>query len=446
MAVTPAPKDASLKVKLRRVEDELSEARDERVKLVATRDEAREKYAGSEDISPDSAEFKEAEKAVKELGECDEKIAKLQEVQIGMLRMLGDEQPATRAIDGRNDDQSKGWDSSKLFADEEVRERLRYISTSKARFGGVDLGQVISRDALAADVTGTADMRRGEWRGIIPQLRRMLRVLDLIPTGTMDGNVLPYTEESGEWTGPAETAEGSEKPEAGVTFTDKEATARTIAAWMKLQKQSLSDFSALRTIVDSRLRYGVERRLEGQVLNGDGEAPNLKGILKTAGHGLVKYAAAELLADQILRSITTVLLADAIPSGVVLTPTIWQEILLKKSTFATGEKEGEVSFLGGSGQYYSGGPFAITPQTIWGVPCVPSAAVPAGNILTGDFELGVTLFIREGVNVLLSDSDQDDFIKNKVTLLGEMRAALAEWRPACFCITFATLAAEEAHT
>ena len=32
----------------------------------------------------------------------------------------------------------------------------------------------------------------------------------------------------------------------------------------------------------------------------------------------------------------------------------------------------------------------------------------------------------------MSDSDQDDFIKNKVTLLGEMRAALAVWQPSLF--------------
>jgi hypothetical protein len=34
--------------------------------------------------------------------------------------------------------------------------------------------------------------------------------------------------------------------------------------------------------------------------------------------------------------------------------------------------------------------------------------------------------------VLLSDSDQDDFTKNKVTLLAEMRAALPVFRPAAF--------------
>jgi hypothetical protein len=47
---------------------------------------------------------------------------------------------------------------------------------------------------------------------------------------------------------------------------------------------------------------------------------------------------------------------------------------------------------------------------------------------------GATLFVRERVHVLISDSDQDDFLRNRVTLLGEMRAAIAIWQPSCFAL------------
>jgi HK97 family phage major capsid protein len=69
---------------------------------------------------------------------------------------------------------------------------------------------------------------------------------------------------------------------------------------------------------------------------------------------------------------------------------------------------------------------------LWGVPLVPSPAIPQGTVLVGDFTIGAQLFIREGVQVLMSDSDQDDFLRNRVTLLGEMRAALAVFRPSAF--------------
>jgi HK97 family phage major capsid protein len=261
-------------------------------------------------------------------------------------------------------------------------------------------------------------MRRGEYYGVVPQLFRPLRVLDLLPTGTMDQNTFPYTQESGPLTGAAETAEGIAKPEGAVTYTDAEATARTIAAWLKIKRQALADIPAMRAVIDQRLRYMVQRRLEGQALNGDGADPNIRGILQTTGIGTVAFDAGQLAADQILSGITTVLLADAMADGVIMHPTDWQTVLKAKAA--------------GDGHYYSGGPFSMTPQVLWGVPLIPSPAIPVGHALVGDFSIGALLLIREGVNVLMSDSDQDDFIKNRITLLGEMRAALAVWRPSAF--------------
>jgi Phage capsid family len=72
---------------------------------------------------------------------------------------------------------------------------------------------------------------------------------------------------------------------------------------------------------------------------------------------------------------------------------------------------------------------------MWGVPLLPNASQTAGFSTVGDWGMGATLLIRSGVNVLVSDSDQDDFIKNRVTMLGEMRAALAVWRPPLFVDT-----------
>jgi hypothetical protein len=73
------------------------------------------------------------------------------------------------------------------------------------------------------------------------------------------------------------------------------------------------------------------------------------------------------------------------------------------------------------------------------VPLIPSVAIAQGTALVGDFSIGAQLLIREGVQVLLSDSDQDDFIRNRVTMLAEMRAALPVFRPAAFA-TVADLA------
>lgn len=426
--------ESGLKEKLKKIEDGLTEAREERVGLVKARDEAREKYAGTEDLSPESEEFKSAEAAVRALGECDDKIANLTAAQIGTLKMLGKDAPAQERPSGdRSDPRGNGWDSSRLFDEDSVKEQLRYAATSKGRIGGVELGEVASRDVLAADISPSTDARRGQWLGVIPQLRLMLRVLDIIPTGTMDNNTLPYTREEGSFTTATGVKEGATKPEAAITFTDAEAVARTIAHWVKIRKQGLEDFAALRAIIDSRLRYGVQRILEKEIISGKGEDPELEGIYHTSGVQVTKFAAGDITggADPLLAGITSILLADAQATGIIVHPSDWEALLKAKAT-------------GGDLHYFSAGPFSMTPQTIWGVPLIASRAVPQSAPLVGDFEIGAQLFIRSGVNVLLSDSDQDDFIKNRVTMLAEMRAALAVFRPTAFAKVYLTKAVEEA--
>jgi HK97 family phage major capsid protein len=413
--------DTKLKDQLKEIDSELSEARDDRAEKAKARDEARDKYANS-GAKAGSDEFKEARAAVQALGEVDDKIAQLTQNKVGVLELLGrdgsealgkDDRPSGNPTDPR-----ESWGAAALLDRPDVQEMLGSAAHSRARIGRQQIGEVMSRDAFAADVVGTTAMRRGDYYGILPQLRRSLRVLDLLPTGTMDSNTFPYTIESGAFTGAAETVEGDAKPEAAITFTDAEVTARTIAAWLKLQKQSLADTPALRSIIDSRLRYLVLRRLEAQVLAGNGTAPNLRGILNTSGIGTVAYDSGQEKADHLLDGIVTVLLADAEASGAVVNPLDWRDILKSKAS--------------GDGHYFSGGPFQVTPEIAWGVPLVPSVAIPQGTALVGDFALGAILMIREGVQVLLSDSDQDDFTKNRVTLLGEMRAALPVFRPAAF--------------
>ena len=70
---------------------------------------------------------------------------------------------------------------------------------------------------------------------------------------------------------------------------------------------------------------------------------------------------------------------------------------------------------------------------LWGLPAVPSKVLAPGTAIVGDFSQ-CTLYVREGANVRISDSDQDDFIRNRVTLLGEGRFGLAVWQPAAFAV------------
>lgn len=423
----------SLKRKLAEVEDELRSLREERADKARKREEAKEAFAKIDGWDANSSEYQAAKDAVAGLGQVDDKIAETQQVQTDILRMLGQQQhpEQARSGNGRPTDpasQREGgnWDSAHLF-DEDLKAMLASTAGSKGRFGSIRIGEVVDRDRLAADITDTPFMRRGTYVGVVPQIFRPLRVLDLIPTGTTDGNLVPYTQEGGDLdSGAAETAEGDIKPEGTATYTDASAPVQTIASWQKIRKQALSDYSAVQSMIDFRLRYTVMRRLERQILAGDGTGSNLTGILNTAGIGTVAYSGATPSSELVLTGITNVYLAGAEATGIVLNPIDWQTALTQKAELSSGPPPV------GSGDYVGGGPFMNTPQIMWGVPLVPSPALAQGSGLVGDFQIGATLLVREGVNVLLSDSDQDDFIRNRVTMLGEMRAALPVWRPVAF--------------
>lgn len=129
--------------------------------------------------------------------------------------------------------------------------------------------------------------------------------------------------------------------------------------------------------------------------------------------------AGELVPDAIIDAITTTLVIGAVPNVCALNPVDWAALLKTKSA---------------GSQEYVASPFLATAQQIWGVTLTPAVGVPAGKILVGDTNLALSLLWREGANIRISDADQDDMTRNRVTILCELRAALATWVPSAFCV------------
>jgi len=333
-----------------------------------------------------------------------------------------------------------GGPQESCLDDPGVIRQLEQVAHSAAPVGSMMLGNVHSRDEVVAMIESgswkgkslaqtTVDTgppsdpsRVGPYQGIIPQLRYRLTVLDLIPTATMEAGSFYYTQEVGDFSqGVGETAEGAIKPSSSMTLTDAQCVAVTIATWARLKRQQLEDVAGLATTVNSRLTYQVMRRLQTQIIAGDGVGDNMLGIVNQTGIADVTFAAGEALTDLTLSGITDVILSEAEPNGVVLNPVDWQAMLGAKTS--------------GSGQRLdSNGAFATPPNEMWGLPTIVTKAMAQGTALVGDFVQGATLHVRQGVNLRVSDADSDNFIRNEVTALAEGRFGLAVWRPACFAL------------
>jgi HK97 family phage major capsid protein len=440
--------DVQIRDRLKAVRDQLADLRQRRTEAKKERDAAKTAFANadfSKEGDPkltDSAEFKNAEEWVRRVGDLDDEIDDKKAEETAILGLLGNDAPDPANGNGPNPGLPivHGWDGHALLrnSDGYTDARERGVFHSTGAFGTVDLGQIATREQAVDVLRGrmmaavpnapggvtigspAAPIIVPDYRGVISPLLLSLSLIDLIPTGTTDSNIVNYVQVSGIPGPAAETAELAAKPQLGMTFVDAQAPVVTIAGFIKAARQALDDMAGLATMINTLLPYAVRRRLLGQVIAGDGVGQNLLGIMNTTGIGAPAFVTGDTLPDAVLRAMTTIILSDADPNFVALNPTDWQTIMLLKNTL---------------GNYIYGAPGAqpggMPSQTLWGLALTANRIMAAGKPLLGDAGQA-TIMVREGLNVKTSDSDQDDFIKNRVTVLAEMRTAFLVWRPAGF--------------
>jgi len=113
------------------------------------------------------------------------------------------------------------------------------------------------------------------------------------------------------------------------------------------------------------------------------------------------------------------------PDAIVINPVDWATIRLGKDT---------------AGQYFAGGPFTgaygnagpSNVASLWGVKTVITTAIAQGTAFVGGFQECAQIFRRNGIVLDMTNSNNDDFEKDLITLKAEERLALAVYRPAGF--------------
>lgn len=255
----------------------------------------------------------------------------------------------------------------------------------------------------------------------VPIPVRPIKVTELVFVSTTDSDQVDFVEETTRTDVAAERLPGVASPEASYVYTNKTAQVRDISHWTPAHKRNLADEGQIRGLLEGRLESGVDRRLETQIVSGDGIAPNLTGILNTTGIGSIarNVAGSEPRLEAIHRGITTVRLAlfDE-PDAIGLHPTDYEETVFEK---------------GSDGHWLLGPASQQTSRTIWGFPVAVTSAFPANTALVGNYRTGAILWMRSGVVLSASDSPGDMFLERRVALMAELRAAFAAWQLQAFC-------------
>lgn len=260
--------------------------------------------------------------------------------------------------------------------------------------------------------------------GIVAPVPPQVLVSELFAQGVTNSNVINYMREKTWVNAAAAVLEGGIKPESTLTFEAASDPVRKLAHWLPVTEELLEDEPAARSYIDARLRAGVIMEEQDQLINGDGTAPNISGILDRTGltPDLPRNAAGtppQSNADVLLAQTMAVFAASLVmPDGYVLNPTNWVSTLMMKTS---------------TGEYFAGGPFSpIQQPTLWGLPVAVTPVIAAGIGLVGGFKTAAQIFRKGGVRVEASNSHADFFIKNLVAIRAEERLALACYRPAAF--------------
>lgn len=212
------------------------------------------------------------------------------------------------------------------------------------------------------------------------------------------------------------TAEGAAKSQIHVPYEAVTVALNKIGAYMKETDELLTDAAFLESAIRSRGIFEFNKAVEAYLVS---------TLLGTSG---VQTGGTTIDFDTILAAKQDIA-ADTgyTPDALLINPADMTTLLQSK--------DGNLQYLLGGPAYgsYGNGQYMSNPR-IWGLEVVESSAVTAGKAVIGAFRGAASVVSKagEGLRVEVSNSDQDDFIKNRVTVRIEERLVLAVRIPAAF--------------
>lgn len=260
----------------------------------------------------------------------------------------------------------------------------------------------------------------------VGEINYKLGVREAFGREAISGNTLTYFVMQGVKGTPGAIAlDGQGSAKAGITPAYEPVTAALtkIACYIKETDELLSDAPFLESVVRGRGVYEQQKAVEADLVS---QLTITVGINTT-------YLNAGLTFDNLLKAKCAVEAATGYDADTILiNPVDLQTLLLTKD-------ETHQYLMGGPAYapYGNGAYGAYLP--IWGCKVIATNAITQGKAVIGAFKQGAAVVTKanEGLRVEVSNSDQDDFIKNLITVRIEERILLAVRVPSAFAIVSA---------
>ncbi len=358
-----------------------------------------------------------------ELGKVGEHYEVLHRADVARKGLRGFDVPAFAGDDPDDDRKSRNDRPAKSLGSHVIDEELGLIKVLRSKSTGrlevpLDMRQLERQFGLKTIMSTSAGWAPETTRigRVVLDEQRPIEILDMIPTYQTDQAAVVYMEETTFTDAAAERSEGGAYAEAALALTERSETVRSIGVSLPVTDEQIADVPGLRDYTDGRLVFMTRRRLDTQVLVGDGNAPNIRGTLNVSGIN-TQAKGADSVPDAVHKAITvTQVTGRADPNLIIMHPNDWQDVRLLKTV---------------DGVYIWGSPADAGPSRMWGLPVAKSSGLTENTAIVGDYLQFAGLYVRQGVEVAVGYVN-DDFTDGRVTLRCGLRAAMVHFRPKAF--------------
>jgi HK97 family phage major capsid protein len=365
-------------------------------------------------------ELKKLEDTVKKFADLQEAVTKLQ-ADAKANQPVIDKAAAQKEPPSGGGGQIIETIGGEMFKELTKRENdLKEFKIHKKGFGAIELKVVANMGV--GNLTGTLPIAPYQVPGVVTRLYEQNHVRDFINVGQTNSPTIRYIQDNGGQGGPTTVAEGAAKPQIDRALVTVDAPVRKIATYFRVSEEMIADIPYISSFLQ---QVGIEevRVVEdNQLLYGDGTGTNISGFnvqgtAFAAGTSVVGASANNF--DVIGAAKKQIRVAKLNGPFVALINPIDYFDMRYKTKDTTNNYIFQAPSLSPLNQ----------PLNADGVQISENNSVTAGTFFVFA-PMAAQIFERAGLTVRFYDQDQDNAIKNLITIVIEERIALAVYRTA----------------
>lgn len=322
---------------------------------------------------------------------------------------------------------------------EAYKANVEAIKAIKTKQGGMIAFEIKDVGTMQRDthVTGVSGLMETLETGLTRIARRLPFLRDIMNTANTTSPIIKYVEYVSPQGDAAATGEGKKKSQIDFKIVVKSAEAKKVTAFIKVSEEMIEDIPFIQGEINGDLVERLDLKIDADLLSGDGEDDNLKGLLEYAP----EFAAGSFANtverankfDVLRTAVALIYSAHFIPNYILVNPLDAASMELTKAE---------------DGHYILPPFITADGKRIGGVPIIENAGITVGDFVVGDFTKSNLRIRKDGV--LKVGYENDDFTNNLITILVEARMVhyiktnhLNAFLQGDFATAIAAIAAEE---